>query len=146
MERRTTSFKLRPDIVSRFHAKRKERKQTACEVIETFMEVYTDGLVYVAEGKVFVVANIKFEPHYEGRPRSRYKKKKDEVVVYEFGSPSKCCECDKPADFRIISNLTEKEKAYEYYCSYHFNKVVGERFRAHGRISYQTKQDFSRWG
>jgi len=136
MERRTTSFKLRPDIVKRFHAKRKARKQTACEVIETFMQAYADGLVYVAENKLYTIANIKFEPHYYGKPRSKYKRKADNVNVIEYGDAYHCSECGKKPDYVIVSRPSEKEKVLTYYCRYHFDIERREKLQSFGRVGF----------
>jgi len=122
--------------MARFKEKVRSRKQTVCEVLETFMDAYVEGLVYVAENKVYVSANIKFEPHYYGKPRSRRKRKADNVNVIEYGDAYHCFECGRKSDYVIVSRPSEKEKVLTYYCRYHFDIKRREQLQSFGRVGF----------
>jgi len=110
---------------------------SSCHMIITWVKAFR---AYVESGVIPKESNpptIAVYQTFLGKPRSRYKKKKEETTVYEYGSKDKCLECDRKADYVIISRPSEDEKILSYYCRYHFEDERQRRLRTFGRVAFR---------
>jgi len=122
----------------RFKEDVKKRGLTICHTHEAFYDAWLEGILHVHERQLYIRAPILFQQvqYLEGKPRSKYKRKKREIKVYEYGDPHHCFECNRKSDYVIVSRPSEKEKVLTYYCRFHFDIKRRKQLQSLGRVGF----------